>query len=434
MQNYAIKLILLFLYRQKCIHLLNTTLKTDKIFIIYNNYAGGLMKKDFDKKKWLVVFGAVLIQLCIGAVYTWSLFNEPLVSKFGWKKSGVVFTFSITIAVFSLFTIVGGKLLAKFKVRWVASLGAVILGFGFMLSSTASSLTELYLYYGLIGGIGIGIAYVCPLSTCIKWFPDSKGFITGIIVGAFGLGSLVFKSVAQYFITTKGVSEAFFFLGVIYMVLSLLGAQFLRVPNVSTIKTPSSAGSTIEFSTKEMLHSGTFYLLWIIFLLGCVSGLKIIGLAKDIGIELVKLSPETAANTVSVIALFNASGRLFWGALSDRIGRIRTVRYMFVITAIAMIIKSTVTLNFTVFLITTAMIALCFGGFLAVFPTITADYFGMKNLAVNYGLMFQANGMAAIIGPLVAASISFKASFVLAACLSILAFIFTLFVKKPVHP
>ncbi|WP_139903511.1 L-lactate MFS transporter [Clostridium thermarum] len=391
------------------------------------------MKNDFNNRKWLVVFGAVLIQLCIGAVYTWSLFNEPLVSKFGWKRSGVVFTFSITIAVFSLFTIVGGRLLSKLKVRWVASLGAVFLGIGLMLSSTASSLTELYLYYGLIGGIGIGISYVCPLSTCIKWFPDKKGFITGIIVGAFGLGSLIFKSVAQYFITTRGVSEAFFFLGIIYMVLSLFGSQFLQVPDGSTLQTTSSSGKVIEFNTGELLHHPTFYLLWIIFLFGCVSGLKIIGLAKDIGIELVKLTPETAANTVSVIAIFNACGRLFWGALSDRIGRIRTVRYMFVITAIAMIIKSFVALNFTVFFITTAMIALCFGGFLAVFPTITADFFGMKNLAVNYGLMFQANGMAAIIGPIVAASMSFKASFILAAFLSILALIITLFIKKPVH-
>ncbi|WP_163192731.1 L-lactate MFS transporter [Clostridium thermarum] len=391
------------------------------------------MKNDFNNRKWLVVFGAVLIQLCIGAVYTWSLFNEPLVSKFGWKRSGVVFTFSITIAVFSFFTIVGGRLLSKLKVRWVASLGAVFLGIGLMLSSTASSLTELYLYYGLIAGIGIGISYVCPLSTCIKWFPDKKGFITGIIVGAFGLGSLIFKSVAQYFITTRGVSEAFFFLGIIYMVLCLFGSQFLQVPDGSTLQTTSTSGKVIEFNTRELLHHPTFYLLWIIFLFGCVSGLKIIGLAKDIGIELVKLTPETAANTVSVIAIFNACGRLFWGALSDRIGRIRTVRYMFVITAIAMIIKTIVTLNFTVFFITTAMIALCFGGFLAVFPTITADFFGMKNLAVNYGLMFQANGMAAIIGPIVAASISFKASFILAAFLSILALIITLFIKKPVH-
>ena len=391
------------------------------------------MKSSINIRKWTVVFGAVLLQLCIGAVYTWSLFNEPLVTKFHWEKSSVVFTFSITIATFSLFTIVGGKLLNILKVRWVASIGAIIMGVGFMLSNTANSILELYLYYGFIGGMGIGIAYVCPLSTCIKWFPEKKGFITGIIVGAFGLGSLLFKSVAQYFISTKGVSEAFFFLGAIYMILSLSGAQFLLVPSENTVNKINSNDDSSEFKTKEMLNTGAFYLLWLIFLLGCVSGLKIIGLAKDIGVELVNLSPETAANTVSIIAIFNASGRLFWGAASDKIGRIKTVRFMFVITGFAMLIKSTVVLNFPVFLITTAMIALCFGGFLAVFPTIAAEYYGMKNLAVNYGLMFQANGMAAIIGPLVAASIPFKASFILAAFLSVIAFVLTLFVKKPVH-
>lgn len=392
------------------------------------------MKSNVNRTKWLVLFGAVLIQICIGAVYTWSLFNEPLVTEFGWKKSSVVFTFSITIAIFSLFTIIGGKMLFKLKVRWVATIGAVIMGIGFMLTSTADTLVELYLYYGLIGGMGIGITYVCPLSTCIKWFPERKGFITGIIVGAFGLGSLIFKSVAQYFIFSKGVSDAFFFLGGIYMTLSILGAQFLNVPSSTDTTGKNTSVLSQEFNTKEMLHTSSFYLLWLIFLLGCISGLKIIGLARDIGIELVKLSPETASGTVSVIAIFNASGRLLWGTVSDKIGRIKTIRCMFIITAFAMLIKSTLTLNFLIFFTTTAMIALCFGGFLAVFPTITADFFGITNLPINYGLMFQANGMAAIIGPLVAASISYKASFVLAGCLSVTAFILTMFVKKPSHP
>ncbi len=383
--------------------------------------------------RWFVVLGAVLIQICLGAVYAWSLFNKPLSDKFGWETSQVVLTFSITIAMFALATIFAGKLQDKIGPKWVATAGGVLLCIGLLLSSTADTLIELYIFYGVIGGIGVGTAYVCPLATCVKWFPDKKGFITGIAVGAFGSGSLIFKSVILNFIATKGVSETFLYLGAIYGVLIVIGAQFLRVPEKTAAKA-GAAKAAADFTTKEMVGTVQFYLLWVMFFFGCISGLMVIGLAKDIGVDLVKLTPATAANAVAMIALFNAGGRLGWGTISDKLGRTKSFLIMFIVTTVAMVIMSVIPMNFAIFFACIAAIASSFGGFLAVFPSITADYYGTKNLGVNYGIVMQAYGIAAIVGPIIAGLLGFTSSFLLSAVLSAVAAIMTLMVKPPVHP
>lgn len=378
------------------------------------------------------MLGAVLIQICLGAVYAWSLFNQPLVDKFGWDKSAVVLTFSITIATFAFATIFAGKLQDKIGPRWVATTGGILLGLGLILSSTADSLMQLYLFYGIIGGIGVGVAYVCPLATCVKWFPEKKGFITGISVGAFGCGSLIFKSIILYLIANKGVSETFLYIGIIYGILTIIGAQLLKVPSISTSKSVVANTDTSNFSTKEMISTLQFYVLWIMYFFGCISGLMVIGLAKDIGIELVKLTPATAANAVAMIALFNAGGRLGWGIISDKLGRVKSFLIMYVMTAVAMIIMSTITMNFVIFFACIAVIAFSFGGFLAVYPSVSADYYGTKNLGVNYGLLLQAYGIAALVGPIVASSLGLTKSFLLAAILSIIAAALTFLVKPPI--
>ncbi|MBS4539348.1 OFA family MFS transporter [Clostridium sp. D2Q-11] len=384
--------------------------------------------------RWYVVLGAVLLQMCIGAIYTWSLFNEPLIEKFGWEKSEVVLTYSIAIFVFAFSTIFSGRLQDKMGPKKVATIGAILYGGGLMLTSTATSLMQLYIYYGVIAGAGVGFAYVCPLSTCVKWFPERKGFITGIAVGAFGLGSLVFKSVIQYFIANNGVSETFLYLGVIYALLGLIGAQFLILPPVGHGKAVNTylANKETNFKVGEMIKTKSFYFVWIMFLFGCMSGLLVIGLAKDIGMQLAGLDAAVAANAVAMIALFNAGGRLIWGTLSDKLGRIKVVTMMFIITAIAMITMSLVTLNYITFFACLAGIAFCFGGFLAVFPTLTGEYFGIKNLGANYGIVYQAYGVAALVGPIIVANVGgLKPTFLIAAVLAIIGAGLTFIVKPP---
>ncbi|MCM1989127.1 OFA family MFS transporter [Oceanirhabdus seepicola] len=386
--------------------------------------------------RWLVVLGAVLLQLCVGAIYSWSLFNQPLMDKFGWAKNEALLTFSIAIFVFAFTTIFSGRLQDKIGPRKVASIGGILYGAGLILASKATSIILLYISFGVLAGIGVGFVYVCPLSTCIKWFPEKKGFITGIAVGAFGLGSLVFKSIIQYLLVSKGVSEAFFYLGIIFVLIILLGAQLLILPPEGySTNTKNSINSIKEnnFTVKEMMKTKVFYIIWVMYLFGCISGLLVIGLAKDIGIQLAGLEPAVAANSVAMISLFNAGGRLIWGTASDKLGRIKVVLFMFIITAICMIILSVIPLNFVIFFACLAGVSFCFGGFLSVLPTITGEFYGIKNLGSNYGLVYQAYGIAALVGPIIVANAGgLKPTFMISAVLAIIGGAMTFLVKQPV--
>jgi MFS transporter, OFA family, oxalate/formate antiporter len=383
------------------------------------------MRKSFER--YWVLIGAVLIQVCIGGIYTWSLFNQPLSDAFGWNRSDVFVTYSIAIFIFAFATLFAGRLQDRVGPRLVATIGILMYSGGLLLTSMVSELWQLYLTYGILAGAGVGFVYVCPLSTLVKWFPKRKGLITGIAVGAFGMGSLVFKSAIQYFIATAGVSQTFFLLGLISALIGLIGASLLRVPS-----TPLSALNNVsvsiqrQFVPKEMMRTRSFALIWIMFLFASTSGLLVIGMAKDIGVQLAGLSEDVAANAIAIIALFNASGRIGWGSLSDKFGRIRVVSVMFVLTAAAMTAISILQLNYTSYFVSLAVIAFCFGGFLAVFPTVTNEYYGVKNLGANYGIVYQAYGLAALVGPLIVSAVgSLQTTFLIAAVLAFLGAIIT---------
>lgn len=385
-------------------------------------------------KRWFVVFGAVLLQVCLGAIYSWSLFNQPLMDKFGWSKDQVVLTYSIAIFVFAFSTIFSGRLADKIGPRKVATIGGVLYGTGMILASFATTLPVLYFSYGVLAGAGVGFAYVCPLSTCIKWFPERKGFITGVAVGAFGAGSLIFKSVIEFFIKNTGVSSTFLYLGIIYMILVVIGAQFLNLPKVSIIGKGKQSTGENSYTVKEMMKTKSFYMVWIMYMFGCMPGLLVIGLAKDIGIEMVKLTPVTAANAVGLIALFNAGGRLAWGTISDKLGRVKVVTMMFAITALSLLVMSLVQLNYALFFLCLAGIAFSYGGFLAVFPTITGQFFGQKNLGANYGVIYQAYGIAALVGPIIKGNASgFNQTFLIAAGFAVVGIVISLLVKAPLQ-
>lgn len=390
------------------------------------------MKISFNR--WWVVIGAILVQLCIGGVYTWSLFNQPLANAYGWETNSVYLAYSIVIFIFAFTTIISGRLQDKFGPRKIATIGIVLYSAGLMLTSTAESLWQLYLYYSLIAGVGIGFVYVCPLSTCVKWFPDKKGFITGIAVGAFGLGGFLFNSFIQSFIESVGVSRAFFYQGIIYMIIGLIGAQLLRQPKINTSEVSDKIINDNEFTVTQMIKTKSFYLIWFIYLTGTITGLLVIGLAKDIGMDVAGLAPAIAANAVALAAIFNALGRITWGILSDKLGRLRVISVMFGLTAVAVGLLSTITPNTWLFFSIVAIIAFCFGGFLAVIPPLTSDYYGIKNLGANYGLVYQGYGIAALVGPmLISLAGGFKPAFLIAALLTIVGLILSLLVKPPLQ-
>ncbi|WP_304541462.1 L-lactate MFS transporter [Desulforamulus aquiferis] len=387
--------------------------------------------------RWRVVVGAVLIQVCLGAIYAWSLFNQPLIEKFGWHSEDVVLTFSITIAVFAAFTILAGKVQDRIGPRWVATAGGLLLGLGLILASRATTIWELYLFYGIIGGAGIGTAYVCPLATCVKWFPDKRGLISGVAVAGFGAGSLLFKPVILFLISNFGVSETFMYLGIIYPLAIVLGAQFLILPPADYVPkgwTPpeNSKAPVSNFTSGQMLKTYQFYIMWFMYLLGCVAGLMVISLAVNIGTDFVGLGPALAANAVIAIAIFNAAGRVAWGTLSDMLGRINALVVMYILTASTMFYMGTMTLGYLGFMIAVSLAGFCFGGFLALFPSLTADYYGIRNMGGNYGLVYQAYGLAAIVGPRIATSMEFASAFMIAGILSVAAAVMAFLLKPPV--
>ncbi|MFA9556882.1 OFA family MFS transporter [Evansella sp. AB-rgal1] len=386
--------------------------------------------------RWFVVLGAIIIQINLGAVYAWSLFNTPLIEKFGWDREGVVFTFSITIAVFAFVTIFAGRLQDRIGPRWVATAGGVFLGIGLLLASQATTLTQLYIFYGVIGGIGIGLTYVCPLSACVKWFPDKRGLISGIAVAGFGLGGLIFKPIINLFIANVGVSQSFFYIGLIYFVCVVAGAQLLRNPPASEPATGSVQNlirsNDAQFSPKEMVKTTPFYLLWFMFLFGSMAGLMVISFAVDIGVEVAALTVERAANAVMVIALFNAGGRIVLGNISDRFGRKNTLMFVYGLTAVTLFYMSLGVMNYPMFLVTVSVIGFCFGGFLSLYPSITADYYGTRNMGSNYGLMYQAYGISAFAGPFIVGMLPFTSAFFVAALFCVLALVLARFVVVPV--
>lgn len=353
--------------------------------------------------RWIVVVGALLIQLALGAVYIWSVFKEPLMDKFGWTPAATNLTFSISLLVFAVGTVVFGRLQDRIGPRWVATIGGLLLGLGLILASKTSSVGWLYFSFGILGGAGIGAGYVCPLATCIKWFPDKRGLISGLAVAGFGAGALIFTPVAKSLIASGGVLNTFAYLGIIFGICVILGAQLLTNPppgyKPAGWNPPVQADkkASANYSTGEMIKTPQFYMIWISYLFGCAAGLMIIGNALPIA-KAQGLGEALAASAIMTVSIFNAAGRLIWGGVSDKLGRTRTLTLVFLICGLTMM--SLKLLSGPAILIGVSLVGFCFGGYLAVYPTITADYFGTRNMGMNYGMVFMAYGIGAVLGPM----------------------------------
>jgi len=391
-----------------------------------------------------VVVGAMLIQLSLGSLYSWSVFVRPLLAAFpGSTSTQVSLPFTIALAVFSVTMVFAGLWQDRSGPKTVATAGGLVLGLGNILASQVARLELVYATYGVLGGIGIGLAYVCPIAACIKWFPDKRGFVSGLAVAGFGAGSFFYAQFANYLIglgsPESSWRQAFIILGTIYLISILAGAQLLRNPPSGWLPagwspSQSSAKAMMSGHTwKEMVKTRTFYKLWTMFAFAASSGLMVIGHLSPFGQESGLMAAE-AATIVGVLALFNGAGRIIWGFVSDRIGRQRTMLAMFVLNATIMFLLRE--MGGTIFLLATAaaIVGFCFGGTLAIFPSATADSFGTKYLGVNYGLMFTAYGVAGIIGPMIGALVhdvsgTYVYAFLVAATLSVMSSILSLTLK-----
>lgn len=379
-----------------------------------------------NKNGLIVLIASLAIQLVMGTIFMWSLFNIPFVEKFGWEKGAVVFTFSVMIFFFTFSAIFGGRLQDKYGPRKIATLGSILFGAGVILSSTATTVWQLYIYYGVVAGIGAGFVYVCPVATCVKWFPNKRGLVTGLAVSAFGVSALVFKPIAIYFINVASVPGAFLYLGAIYTLLSVVSAQFLFLPeknNSSSEKKNNIQEESNNVELRDMLKEGKFYVLAMMYLFGGTACLTVIGLARDIGVDLANITPEAAANAVAVISLFNAGGRLLWGAVSDKLGIEKSVGAIYIIMTLSMAYTAFGDLQGNKYFIVLAFMSISYGGMLTIFPTIIADYYGTKNFGVNYGIIFAVYGLGAVIGPMTATAIGLNLTFVISTILCFVAVI-----------
>lgn len=376
--------------------------------------------------KWVVVFGAMLAQFAIGALYAWSLFNKPiseawgLTTATGGYSSAVAMTYAISLVSFSLASIISGRLQLAKGPRFTALIGAVLYSTGILLSSQVSSPTMLYLTYGVMGGAGVGFIYVCPLSTLVKWFPASKGAITGVATAAFAGGAIIFKQVISGLLgsetfTPEIISTTFMTLGFTYAAMTIVGALLLDIPEGASNSGKKIESQAKDFKTGEMLRTANFYKLLFSDLLALMPGLLVIGLAANIGKGPGGLSAADAAGVVSIVAIFNALGRLASGKLADKLGALNVYRFMYLMTIIALAVLSFADLtNYTVFLGAIIVIGVGYGSFLSLVPTITGHLFGAKNFSANYSCVFQAYGAAAMLGIFMKSRVEFNQAFAIA--------------------
>jgi MFS transporter, OFA family, oxalate/formate antiporter len=397
-----------------------------------------------NRSRWTVVAGALIVQAVLGTVYAFSVFVKPLESEFGWSRTTTQWAFSFALLTFALSMIPAGRLQDKIGPRKVATIGGGLLGLSFLLGSVLVSADRpwsLYLTYGVIGGAGIGFAYVCPIAASVKWFPDKKGLITGLAVAGFGAGALFFAGPASTLLlppgeggTGMGISsvlmvglgispgsgfgigwQAFFVLhGVVCATLVSLGAMLLRNPPEGWTPPgwqPSAdqVSASRDANWAEMLNTPLACMLWITFIFGATSGLMAIGQWKPLMTSI--LGDRTFApawmgsfgrfvEPVGILAIFNALGRVVWGKISDLIDRPRAMMMMFLAQGMAFMLLVSVESHTAVFL-ASAWVGLNFGGNFALFPSATADYFGTRNFGMNYGWIFTAYGVAGILGPVV---------------------------------
>ena len=405
----------------------------------------------------LVILGALIVQLCLGSIYAWSFFQTALrEGAYTWPSLLTQLPFAAGLASFALFMIFAGRWQDRVGPRKVATVGGILLGAGYILAffvdqvaGSDALLGTIYLIitYGIIGGAGIGFAYVCPIAALVKWFPDKKGAITGIAVAGFGAGALVFGYVEQYLLnlfdvpTVAGIGGPMLVLGIVYLVLVVLGSQLLTnppegwLPEGYTPPPTIADGAGTGMMPGEMIRTSTFWLLWLMFVFAATAGLMTLGNVKSASLAIDPLTD--AVVIVGVMSLLNAAGRIVWGATSDKLGRENTMILMFLFLAIGMFTfawMSTISISWIAVMGIASLIGFCFGGNFALFPSATADFFGSKNVGKNYGVMFTAYGIAGITGafvagPIVDATGSYFMAFVVTGVLAIIAILFTLVLK-----
>ena len=358
------------------------------------------------KNRWLIALSAIGIHICIGSVYAWSVLTKPIMQAMGFTLKETTWTFSIAILFLGLSAGFLGDYVEKYGPRKSGLTSTCFFGlgmFGTALALHLNSLPLLYLFYGVIGGIGLGTGYITPVSTLVKWFPNNRGFATGLAIMGFGFASLISGPLMQILVAKYGLVQNFIILGCVYMVIMAASALYLEPPKASNggpsgINVKSILPDT-QFTAKEARKTWQFYALWWIFFTNITCGIGLLAVASPMAQEVVKMTPMAAASMVGIIGLINGLGRIFWSTISDYLGR-STVYVVFFLIQIFAFYALAETSSAFIFQLIVFVIISCYGGGFSCMPAFLSDLFGTKELSAIHGKILTAWGMAGIAGPL----------------------------------
>ncbi len=387
--------------------------------------------------RWLVVVGAILIQLCLGAIYAWSVFT-PVLEEAGWSKAQSQYVFSAGLAFFAIVMVIAGRLMPKVGPRALAMAGGVVLGTGYLLGGLiggGTSFWPTFLFIGVVGGSGIGLAYVVPIAVGMRWFPDRKGLITGLAVAGFGFGAMLWVKLAGawgHLLDNVGIGTTFVIYGVAFGVAVVIGGLWMVFPPDGWSPpgwTPPGAGEggapaagSVDFTSGQMLRTPQYFMILLTFAFGASAGLMSIGLMKLFPGEALQAngfdekSALAIAGTAMAVffSLANGIGRIVWGTLSDLLGRKTSIIVMMATQGVFVIAFQWMAGTPALLYLFAALIGFNFGGNFALFPTITADTFGTKYVGQNYGWVFLAYGIGGIFGPILGGRLGDMGNFPLA--------------------
>jgi OFA family oxalate/formate antiporter-like MFS transporter len=382
---------------------------------------------------WVVALSGTGINLALGVLYSWSVISKEIPKEWNWTETFKSWPYTVACLVFALMMVPAGKLQDKFGPRIVASLGGILTGLGLMLASQFTSVTMFIVGFGILAGSGIGFGYASATPPAVKWFPSAKtGMISGVVVSGFGLASVYIAPLAKYLIKTLGVQTTLLILGIAFLIIVVLLSQLLINPPPKPAAKAAAATGTKDYSAGEMLGTPQFYMLWLMFAFNAGAGLMVIGkLAKLVEVQ---TGFKAGFILVALLAIGNAGGRLLAGTLSDKYGRTRILQVFTIFQAALMFL--TPMIDNTIILVLFSMcIGMNYGSNLALFPSITKDFFGLKNFGVNYGLVFTAWGagslMTLVAGKMYDLYQSFEIALYLAGAFLLITLVLSFVVSKP---
>lgn len=365
------------------------------------------------KNKWLIVLAAIGIHISIGSVYAWSVLTRPIMEAMGFSLQQVTWTFSLAILFLGTSAGFLGTYVERMGPRKSGLIAAAFFGTGML--GTAYALTQhslmlMYLFYGVIGGIGLGTGYITPVSTLVKWFPNNRGLATGLAIMGFGFASLIAGPLMQLLIAEYGLIQNFIILGCVYILVMVCSALYLEPPKMpeitvkGTYKIQADVNQPKQYTVSEAMKTWQFYALWWVFFTNITCGIGLLAVASPMAQEVIKMSPMAAASMVGIIGLLNGGGRIFWSTISDYIGRRNTYIAFFAIEIAAFYMLAGVTDSF-LFQALIFLIITCYGGGFSCMPAYLSDIYGTKQLSAIHGRILTAWGLAGIAGPLLLSQI-----------------------------